>query len=1012
MTTSADAFEHIIRHQTTQQLLPFLLALPKPDIVPVRQKTLSLKKELEEYKQYEVKPGKLEWTCLMTNEQASMLFLAGLATYSRKEALARGFDIRWTLDWDGPTTPTAANSMALRVLEHTRPDWLAAWMIRFTRANPWSAPAYRVLRTLEARGLLAHEPWLVAQSVAHILVQYNWVRTRGKGQDIDDYDQVILTDLRADATLLARDLPLLFDFDTMADSASTYSGKARTTVSWLTLLPQLAQSGHLDRADLLTRCLLALRRDFRRPLLTWFKEVYLALQPTAAERLSRQVELMELLAHPLPLVINFAIEQLKDLWDGPDFQPETLLLYADNLMTRQDLKTGVKTLLGAFGKLAKAQPARAAGLARLCTAALSHADAAVQERAAKVLADIIGAKNAPLSVEETAEISQSISAYADLLAPAARTVLARWLTDAPAPLTPTEMPEAYVPRLDFVPEISPATAIAPVADWHELLFLTGQVLQHDDPAALERWLDSLLRLRPQFPADSSAALRPYVLQIFPYLKDRPEAEQHTITASANFSGGYPGLVQALTMAWAQGFATPFVSKINLQSNNRTASPLVLLEQHRLGFAEQLLRTQRALPLLSTPSHAPHWVAPTVLVQRLLAYQAASQEANPTDLTIALARTAHAHRSEADAALSLLPQLQHPGLQELLRWLLSSVGTPLPAAVAGQKSLLRQFTERLGKLLPASALTVPSTLAEALPWLWAVAARTQQPAGEFPELAGLTAVPCPGVVRPWQPGWELQRQSNTYVVKWKPGEPEVTDHWTELRLLPEPTSGTAPCGLLIYSLHTSFTLREPHHHWLHVGPLATDFPFLIALLPQHPAPLYWHTLRLAATRDAVDSTTRTVISQALRSLLEPGPRFDAPVSVVLAVGLTHNAALCRALALEVLLAAVENQRLEPAALGQALGRLLAAEYVPLQRLTDSLTQARAISPTTDDALRQTLDALLPELPTEPPRNVRKLLEAYADLLNRTRQPAPAVVQGRLREWQAQASLKKVVAALLS
>ena len=1010
MTTSADAFEHIIRRQTTEQLLPFLLTMQKPDIVPVRQKTLSLKKELEEYKQHEVKSGKLEWTCLMTSEQSSMLFLAGLATYSRKEALARGFDIRWALDWDGPATPTAADSKALRVLEHTRPDWLADWMIRYTRANLWSAPPYRVLRTLEARGLLAHEPWLVAQSVAHMMVQYNWRRNQGKGQDIEDYDQLILAEVRADATLLARDLPLLFDFDSMADSAATYSGKARTTVSWLTLLPALAQSGHLDRADLLTRCLLALRRDFRRPLLTWFKEVYLALRPTAAERLSRQAELVELLAHPLPMVINFAIEQLKDLWTGPDFQPETLLLYADNLMTRQDLKTGVKTLLGAFGKLAKAQPARAAGLARLSLAALGHADAAVQERAAKVLAESIGAKNPALSTEEMTEIGQSLPAYADLLAPAARTVLARWLTDTPAPAPPAEAPETYAPRLDFVPDISPATAIVPVADWHELLFLTGQVLKHDDPIALERWLDGLLRLRPHFPADCSAPLRPYVLQIFPYLKDRPEAEMQAIRADANFRGGYPGLVQVLIVAWAQGFATPLVPQVRLISNNQTPT-LVVLEQHRFGFVEHLLRRQLALPLLSTPSHAPHWVAPTVLVQRLLAYQAAGQEPNPTDLTLALARTAHAHRSEAAAALALLPQLQHAGLRELLHWLLGPVGAPLPAAVASQKSVFRQFTERLGKLLPARAATIPATLAEALPWLWAVAARTQQPAGEFPALADLTTVACPGVVRPWQPAWELQRKSNTYVVKWKPGQPEVTDHWTELNLLPDPTSGPVPCGLLLYSLHTSFAVSEPHHRWYHIAPLATDFPFLAALLPQYPAPLYWHTVRLAATRDIVDSTMRDVISQALRSLLGPGPRFDAPVSLLLAVGLTHNAALCRALALEVLLAAVEQQRLEPTALGQALGRLLAAEYVPLPRLTDNLAQARAISPATDDALRQTLDALLPELPAEPPRNVRKLLEAYADLLARTRQPAPAAVQARLHGWQAQASLKKVVAILL-
>jgi hypothetical protein len=374
MTTSSETFEQLIRHRTTKELLPFLLTLDKKDVVPVRQKTLSLKKELEEYKQREVKPGKLEWYCLMTPEQNKMLFLAGLATYSRKEALGRGFDIRWALDWDSPTSPTADNSMALKVLEHTRPDWLAEWLTRRTRANLWAAPPYHVLRTLETRDLLAHEPWLFAQSVAHLPVAYNWRRNQVKGGDIENYDQLILNDLRADATLLARDLPLLFDYDTMADTAATYSGQARTTVSWLTLLPELVASGHLERADLLTRCLLALRRDFRRPLLTWFKNLFLSFNPTPAERLGYQSELTELLAHPLPLVVNFALDQLKDLWADPGFQPELLVQYADGLMSRQDLKTGVKTLLSGFNKLLKNNPSLAAAIAQLYTAALAHAE--------------------------------------------------------------------------------------------------------------------------------------------------------------------------------------------------------------------------------------------------------------------------------------------------------------------------------------------------------------------------------------------------------------------------------------------------------------------------------------------------------------------------------------------------------------------------------------------------------------------------------------------------------------
>jgi hypothetical protein len=118
------------------------------------------------------------------------------------------------------------------------------------------------------------------------------------------------------------------------------------------------------------------------------------------------------------------------------------------------------------------------------------------------------------------------------------------------------------------------------------------------------------------------------------------------------------------------------------------------------------------------------------------------------------------------------------------------------------------------------------------------------------------------------------------------------------------------------------------------------------------------------------------------------------------------------ALEVLLAAVGNGRLVPGALGTVLGQLMTTGFAPVQRLTDALVQARAISALTDDALRQLLDSLLPLLPAAPLRNTRKLIEAYADLQGRTRQAVPEAVQQNLRAWSSSATLKKATTSLLS
>nr|GFD21711.1 hypothetical protein [Tanacetum cinerariifolium] len=184
-----------------------------------------------------------------------------------------------------------------------------------------------------------------------------------------------------------------------------------------------------------------------------------------------------------------------------------LLLYADNIVTRPDLKTGLKTLLSGLSKLSQRQAAQAPVVALVLAAALAHADSAVQERAAKSLATLLQAKKPVLTAGVQAATHATIQDQAELLAAPARLVLAPWLV-APTALDRPRV--RYAPAARFVPDISASTAIVPVADWHELLFLTGEVLRYDVPAAFERWLDGLLRLHGQLPAGYAEQLRPYL----------------------------------------------------------------------------------------------------------------------------------------------------------------------------------------------------------------------------------------------------------------------------------------------------------------------------------------------------------------------------------------------------------------------------------------------------------------------------------------------------------------------
>ena len=991
MLTAVETFEHIIRHESTRELVPFLLALDKKDVVAVRGKTLRLKKELSEYFERDAEPGKTEWAVSITPEQSKMLYLAGLATYSRKEALGRGFEGQRVDKWPAETGKQTA--LLFTILEHSRPDWLADWLTQSSQseANNAEPAPYWLLRELERRNLLPHAPGLFAVAAVNLLQEYN-NKDMGPVQDaMEQCEQSFLASLRTDSVLLQRDLPLLFEFETPAESAYFYGGKHEESFTWLDLLPQLVASGHLDRSDILTRCLLALRRDFRRPLLTWFKELFLALQPTAAERLAHQAELAELLPHAQAHVANFALTQLTELLPEPEFSLAPLLVYADHLLTRPDLKTGIGKLLAGLLKLLKQDAAHAPAVARLLATALSHPDGAVQERAAKGLAGILGASQPLLSPEETAEVRAAIDRHAELLSAPARTALAAWL----APIVPDNIPvktAAYAPAKQFVPELSAATAIAPVADWHELLFLTGQVLRHNDPAATERWLDGLLRLNGQWPAGFAGQLRPYLAQLFPEIKKASEAEVAAILRESVDVYGHEGLVQAMLLTWATDFAVARVGEADTKRPHVRPNPLLASEKQRYLLAEALLKSRRALPLLSTPTHQPHWVAPSTLVARLLAYQAAGIPPEPADVAVALARTAHTHAAEAAEALRQLPALADAGLRELLGWFLGPADRPLPT------------------LPPAPAQRPPAgpqaTVAEALPELWAVAARTKSPAGSFPTLPATLGYDYPGVAQPLRSSFEVVQRENVYPDPERPGQTK-SYRFVELAW-DSGASGPAPSPLLLYAPPMG---KSQYGLWEENSVMADDLTFLLSLIPNHAAPLFDQLLRTAAWADKLETSERDLVALALRALLAPGPAFGTAETALLASGLIHHTSLCRSLAQEVLLRAVAQGRLVPGPLGQVLGRQLAVGYAPVPRLTTNMESLLAIDAMMDDALRQVFNSLLPELPAAPPRNTGKLLEIYQDLITRTRQAVPTALLGRLREWQKSASLRKAVSALL-
>jgi hypothetical protein len=204
---------------------------------------------------------------------------------------------------------------------------------------------------------------------------------------------------------------------------------------------------------------------------------------------------------------------------------------------------------------------------------------------------------------------------------------------------------------------------------------------------------------------------------------------------------------------------------------------------------------------------------------------------------------------------------------------------------------------LRRLLPAAAGdNSGASLTEALPWLWAVAARTRYPEVVFEELRSLADYP--GVAASWQPGWRFEPVTYVHQQRWNKEQPTRTETWTELHVPTEHQGQQPPSPLLVYSLHARLRQDGSRYLWSLVG----GINFLLSLLPANPAPLHWHLVRTLYHTNHTYGEERSVQQQVLHTLLLPGPAFAEPTTLLLAIALLQSVAAGRALALEVLLGA--------------------------------------------------------------------------------------------------------------
>jgi hypothetical protein len=957
MNSITQQLEEIIMKEQADKLVPFLRDLPAGHTDELRKKIKSLTKQIATYTQL----NPLNWGRRGTNKQIELAQLAGLALLSKQDLLSSRNDSIQLL-----RTATFASEhqwshkrslwdVILEILQWRKADWLTECLMHHQDKNEWFQVSYEHLRQLLDLGLIEHNKKLFVRPMV------NWLTVHYNQKDIPNY----YAHIKVDDFIREKDLFSVFEYDTNIHWVNHYVRDGVKPVSWQDIFVRLVEEQVISREKVLGKCLAALKHDFNKNLLAWFRDLFIQLKPTVKDKINFQHDLFELCNCTNPLPVNFAIDQIKNVYPHDDFDVAAFLTTTEGVLSRSDVKTSVKTLLGIGEKIARMQPEYAAQISQLATNTFLINDTAIHEKAAKLIQ----------TFGDTADeaLTSHIAMFAASLPATVREKLSTFIYVSADEMV--QETETYVYEPTPAPVILDETnRLTPLATWNDLLFHIGKTRSSLAVTDLELLLDGMIRLQDQFPADYAAQLKPYVPKNIQWL------------------WGISGLLTGLVADWAGGNAEKHTEKIKIEAQYKFLS----FFKYRFMYVLHKLQHGQTLPLLSTPTHAPYWIEAETLVDRISVYQQSQTDINYMDLSLALARTLPGNRQ---AALEKAEQLEGFYKDLLLFFLTDRQSLNAQIADAPKSTaLFQKLTENLKWLFEKKYTQTPKESEKQLA-LWAVAARTKAPQASFDDLKDTIFGQVANVAEPFELQWEVKRRTERYKYAWQPNEQVY--HFDELNLQLAPD---IPVPLGMFYSHAVFAKSNRSYEYF----VPTDMELYESLVPQYAEPFYTKLLtHYCLSSDIKDQT----FSEGLRTLLPAYRSFGTAALLFLASGLVNGAAVNRGIAVEVLIQTISDCRLPAVQLGECLGKFLAGNYAPAQRLVDSLTQIKGISALHESALVQILENLLPQITDEPPKNFKKLLELYADLCSKYSLAAPDSVKQRAQTWQKSATLKKAIGQLV-
>jgi len=944
-----EEYDNIIKSKNINLVLPFLQENSKGNIEALKKQIKKSKKFWTQYIDLSKEPEFLrnnrtgnnwgsKWGTRGDQTQREIITLSAIALFDKADISSWDEVLQLLNEVD-------QKQHVMDVLLWAKPNWLESFILEKVRRQDWMSFNYHILRLFEEKGLMRFNPELYAVCLA---ATNEW-RTKSK-------TRVFIASVLEDQTTWERDVPELFNYETVLHSTyfrDNESQKYDEFLTWGIIFKFLIDEKKMDRSFFIENAIQIQTKEWNNNLKSFFRKRMEEFGATEDELVVYQENIFSFLHNAYPPITSYGIDLIKKIYTHPKFKTKSFLEWLEPLMMRSDCKATIKSVLPVLEKMSKGNPKLNNTIASLIADVFVISDLTLQERTSKLILKLGSVKDKKLK--------EKLSSYVTLMQGNIKSGLNRFLDEDSLTIDDSGFEEyQFEPKKEL---LLSEEVILP-KDWNDIVFQFGNFISSEEALDSEILINTFIQQRDLFPSGYTAQLQPYEKQL----------------QKLYFESVHKDFMKSFLLRKIQNINSEFDGRLKHYSKINTLTLILPL----LVKAQQKIESNSVLPLLSFPSHKPYWVAPKVLLERVIAYQKTNEEIDYSDLAIAIARMP---RENVEEVISLLDEVKGE-LKGLLSFCLGV-----------EEKLTIDNTSLISKVLATFGKTTKETGNLSL---WAVAARTFYPDQIFTDFERTYIKEVPFVVAPFEPKFSFKEQWNEWR-NYQTKEKERSPSWYELRF-DFPIHAKTP-NYLLYSLD----IYTRSNSWDYNLNYAGNTFYWHSITPQNSDALAVTLLNNCRIADGAKPELRGFLEVTSR----PEFRFSEISIFLFATCLFQEKKELRLLASETLINLIEKQSIDLEKFGEKAAFLASGKYGAFSRLTDGIIALKDISPLHNSALLQFFNSFFGNLEVKDklPTNFKKMVENYVDVLIKTNQKPSAKTIAFFDQWKDNASLKSLIKQIL-